>query len=712
MDFSVVQTIKVHDPLESQRTLRNPPPTFACFDYYEPKRTVFLGQSDGVIVQKTRTHELAPSEKDDFTFRYQWRITSTIVYTGHKGSVTAIRHVPDPFNLLFTGSADRTIKVWDPWVKIKDKERRCLQTLLGHGGTVTGVEYELVALHDETSRLYLMTSSTDGTIRVWTTEEGRELMLQPMLACIQTLTLGSWISSIMYSPNEHLPSDGHLSAVTASGHLFVFSQQRGKEFTLTQHLKRRPHQAGITTVHYSRKDDYWFTLAHDLLVKVYDGQSGSEFFRFTARHGVKFAGVAWNSVARELYVVDEAGWIYVWNTYEEKLLYSAKLRTTPLGKVYLLKSDPNQMIIGNETELIFARVTRQHVWLQYKGHQGAILGIHVQERGGKIDHRLYSGSIDDTVRCWIPLDLAVDRVWSSFEAEMSAFHFIPSMKTFVTGHDDGSVLMWNHDSGTAVIMEGHENAVTCMAISNTRGHEFLITGGYEGWLGVWDIHRVYAGGSILIQMFAAHETEIMSLATHNSKEYIFSGDNEGLIKVWHMEHHDLITELQGHTEPVNSMCLDANFLFSGSDDGSVRMWDVHALSCIGIFKDLHLGHIRGIRLTPQGYLVSVCTEGYVIITDYITEEKLKEFRHDGSLTCVTYRRDSHEILAGSKNGSIVVFPMPDELRGNRAPNPETSRELHKGTVLQRQESRTSIAGSVTLMRQLSSASMLRSVSQL
>jgi hypothetical protein len=39
--------------------------------------------------------------------------------------------------LVLTGSADRSIKVWDPWGR--DAAKACVQTLIGHGGSVTTI---------------------------------------------------------------------------------------------------------------------------------------------------------------------------------------------------------------------------------------------------------------------------------------------------------------------------------------------------------------------------------------------------------------------------------------------------------------------------------------------------------------------------------------------------------------------------------------------
>ena len=95
------------------------------------------------------------------------------VMRGHLGMVTCLRLLPRqdivkvaPL-LVVTGSADATVRLWDPreregGVGIQ-VEGTCLQTLEGHGGTVTDVLC---------STGYIFSSSTDNSIRVWKEVKG------------------------------------------------------------------------------------------------------------------------------------------------------------------------------------------------------------------------------------------------------------------------------------------------------------------------------------------------------------------------------------------------------------------------------------------------------------------------------------------------------------------------------------------------------------
>lgn len=72
-------------------------------------------------------------------------------------------------DVLITGSADRTIKLWEPK---NVKTNPCFQTIIGHGGTVISMTYvKKVEL--------LISSSTDRTMRIWRIDKARELLMYP-----------------------------------------------------------------------------------------------------------------------------------------------------------------------------------------------------------------------------------------------------------------------------------------------------------------------------------------------------------------------------------------------------------------------------------------------------------------------------------------------------------------------------------------------------
>ena len=73
-----------------------------------------------------------------------------------------------PDGLLFTGSVDRTIRVWNP--SGTNKSQLCVQKLDAHGSTVSALS------HNEKM---LLSCGNDHTMRIWKPAPGRDLLLFP-----------------------------------------------------------------------------------------------------------------------------------------------------------------------------------------------------------------------------------------------------------------------------------------------------------------------------------------------------------------------------------------------------------------------------------------------------------------------------------------------------------------------------------------------------
>ncbi|RFU80860.1 cytosolic iron-sulfur assembly 1 [Trichoderma arundinaceum] len=101
------------------------------------------------------------------------------VLNEHEGDVKAVAWCPDvpgrnnvgqryySVDVLASASYDNTARIWR---EDSDGEWVCVAVLQGHQGTVWGVEWEPRPKDDRFPRL--ITFSADGTIRVWTLEQG------------------------------------------------------------------------------------------------------------------------------------------------------------------------------------------------------------------------------------------------------------------------------------------------------------------------------------------------------------------------------------------------------------------------------------------------------------------------------------------------------------------------------------------------------------
>ena len=125
--------------------------------------------------------------------------------------------------------------------------------------------------------------------------------------------------------------------------------------------------------------------------------------------------------------------------------------------------------------------------------------------------------------------------WRTTEGETCEFvridqGYCESKKILVTGHDNGCVRLWNLDTGSTINMTHHSNTVSCI-ISATlkRGEEFMLTGSFDGKVGIWDVRKKSSVRPHLVSMFEAHpHSEVLCLLFDQYKRTIITAGNDAV----------------------------------------------------------------------------------------------------------------------------------------------------------------------------------------
>jgi WD40 repeat protein len=147
---------------------------------------MFAGFSNGKIVFYRKKHQDPKSMLDGPSDRDHETVTLDS-QNSHKGDVRKLIFTRiEGLEVLISGSADSTIKLWEPMNQKTNS--RCFQTIIGHAGTILDMIYlEKVQL--------LVTSSTDNTMKIWRVDKARNLLLYPWFVQFQQITEFSSVKS-------------------------------------------------------------------------------------------------------------------------------------------------------------------------------------------------------------------------------------------------------------------------------------------------------------------------------------------------------------------------------------------------------------------------------------------------------------------------------------------------------------------------------------
>lgn len=183
-------------------------------------------------------------------------------------------------------------------------------------------------------------------------------------------------------------------------------------------------------------------------------------------------------------------------------------------------------------------------------------------------NRLYSGSIDSTVRVWDADTHQLKAILRGGHRGWVNCSTCCGDKVY-SGSIDGSIAVWTDDDKLEARLKGHEGWVNFL-LACTKTNK-LFSGGEDGTIHVWGIAT---NELITVLKDPGHSDHIWVLALYGNK--LFSGSADSSIRVWNSETHEPVTILGGHPSTVRYLNIDhaAGQLMTCSEEGTMRIWTI------------------------------------------------------------------------------------------------------------------------------------------
>lgn len=189
----------------------------------------------------------------------------------HIGAVTALGYSNHPSvtfgrsGLLFTGSNDRTIKVWDVWAD-KAVFETCVCTLVGHGATVSAIV--------DSRKGYIVSSSYAGSVKVWRPQEEYAPHSSSKLVyflCSQTIVVGAdlGLTSIAVSFPVSSRNEWEMFVGDSIGNITYFQENSSQREPLKLARKwNHIHNLMISDLLYIQQHAFLVSVSFDCTVRV------------------------------------------------------------------------------------------------------------------------------------------------------------------------------------------------------------------------------------------------------------------------------------------------------------------------------------------------------------------------------------------------------------------------------------------------------------
>eukprot|EP01052_Picozoa_sp_SAG31_P025910 SAG31_NODE_2307_length_5969_cov_21.904940_4_plen_488_part_00 len=381
------------------------------------------------------------------------------------------------------------------------------------------------------------------------------------------------------------------------------------------HASRQIHSLGIIYLLLVPPENLLVSLGYDQVVKVLEMDSLSVMFtRKNPR--CKYCGAAWNSLLRTLFLIDESGTVSAYNVFSGKILLeepAVSPQQSPRG-VSVIPGAGRLLLLDRGHATVWS--VEQQVLVgqaNYTGHDGPVISVVAVENDSREEHLIYTASEDNTIRCFDPYDNHCLRTYRETKGDdITCAIYNHQYKYIISGHDSGTLKIWNPDSGSFLKLGGHSNTVSCLVVGrDVKGDRRLISCDYDGAIGVYGLRKDRETRPHLINMLPdCHSGEILCSIFNPADDLVYTAGNDCVIKGWderqvlnRERHWRPMSTFKGHTDAISCLAVDGLFLFSGSDDGRVIMWDTVSSSQLAVFDTSSMnaaGYIggEGAAMTP------------------------------------------------------------------------------------------------------------------
>lgn len=592
------------------------------------------------------------------------------ILKGHEDYIGCLLYSPNS-KIIASGSNDQTIRLWDV------KTGKHIRTLTGHQSNINFLSFS----PDGNT---LISISSDVTINFWDMAL-RELKLP--LANQGVISDKSFprekIKRTFFSPDKSI-----LVTAGESRTIHLWDTTTGKlKHTFSdpeKNIKKTGYVKEVDNILFSPDGKSIISLVSDYQIRMWDIASGKRI-RFTGNTGY-LTNASFSPDGKTLATVGYPGVIRIWD------IASGKLKRT----ISNLSPRDNSHHIDDYNYMTFAANGKKFITTEYNGaiylwdtvtkKLHTLLGKNSSE--GSWSSKILVSPNGETIASWNASKDGLIRFWNAITGEHKRTikdHIRPIrgvefnrdgslLASWSFAREDKGIRLWNVATGRHTqTLIGHKYLIDSVTFSPDG--ETLISGGQDGTILIWDVntgkHKTLTDQGVDTER-NTHSNSLMVLMFNSDGSRLATGDKKGIIHLWDSSTWKEILTLDGHADTITSIDFspDGRSIASTGEDGTVRLWDIDTgLQIQSISGDRNMiWHVmfypNGLPLVTEVPRMNSRYDTEIInLWDLRTGEIIKTLPgHSRKITGLSFSDDGKTLASISFDGTILLWDLTSIIR--------------------------------------------------
>ncbi len=476
---------------------------------------------------------------------------------------------------------------------------------------------------------YVLTGSTDKTLRLWNAQTNQEVR--------QFIGHTDAVEDVAFSP------DGHIIASSSDDKTIrLWDVISGQQFHLLS-----GHKGIVYGVAFSPNGKYIVSGSQDGTARLWDVQSGHELRQFVG-HTDQVTGVAFSPDGKQVLTGSYDKSARLWDVATGQEIQKFVGHTELIWNVAFSPDGQSILTAGFDKSARLWDVQSGRERVQFVGHSDVINGLAFSPNGKYVA----TGGQDQTARLWDAQTGKELRRFVGYNSFVWDVAFSPDGESLLTGSFDGTARIWNVVAQPPLPLLNDGSGVTGVTFS-PDGKQIL-TGSFNNTARLWE-----AKTGTEIQTFKGHLGIVGRGAFSPDGKYVFTSSADKTARLWDARTGKQVRTFIGHTSIVRSVAFspDGKYVLTGSDDDTARLWNVETGAQLHIFQHDH--EVFAVAFSPDGN--NVLTGAYdqtARLWDVQTGAQLRVFNipKDGA-AAVAFSPDGKQVLTGSWDGIARLWDV-------------------------------------------------------